>query len=118
MFSYHLIWPIIQLASSNLLDVIFETGEILLDASEEDFKADGRVTFNGIELLLLETSGAFGIRDNNRFSQDHVKGAFGVLTFLRKILKTVCFATEDTMQQLRVLFVHARGKQFISFQIF
>lgn len=50
-----------------------------------------------------------GIIDNNRFGQDHVKGTFGALTFLRRIIKSYYYATEDTLRKLRVLFVHARG---------
>lgn len=93
--------------------IAFRLGEILLDASDEDFKADTIAEAEGTEMLLLETSGPYDIKDNSRFGRDHVKGAFEILTFLRKILKTWYLATEDIMRQLKVVFVHARGKTSI-----
>lgn len=61
----------------------------MLDASDKDFKADGIVKLGGMEVLLLEASGPYGIKDDNRFGQVHVKGAFDALAFLRKILKSI-----------------------------
>lgn len=110
-YNYEVVRPLISLAVKNATSsTVFRPGEILLDASDEDFKADGLVLVNGMEVLLLETSDPYSIKDNNRFGQDHVKGAFGSLKFLRKIIKTLHFATETIMRQLRVLFVHVRGK--------
>lgn len=103
----------INLVVDLVANLRFQLGEVFLDASDEDFKADGVVKCGDIELLLLETSGHYGVRDDNRFGQDHVKGAFGCLTFLRRILKTYYYATEDSMRMLKVLFVHARGKKFL-----
>lgn len=73
-------------------------------------KADGIVKYDDIEFCLLDTSGPFGISDNGSFVSDHVKGLFGALTFLRNILKTYYYATEDTLLELKVIFVHAKGK--------
>lgn len=90
-----MVWPIINLAVKLVLssapELLFRTGEILLDGSDEDFKADALVEIEGMELLLLETSGPYNIDDNARFSQDHIKGSFGALTCLRKMLKTWYF---------------------------
>lgn len=118
-YNHGVVWPIINLAVKLVLssapELLFRTGEILLDGSDEDFKADALVEIEGMELLLLETSGPYNIDDNARFSQDHIKGSFGALTCLRKMLKTWYFATEETMRRLKVMFVHARGKSFTYF---
>lgn len=86
---------------------MFETGEY---TSDETFKVDGIIKYEDTECCLLETFGPFGISDNGRFGGDHVKGTFGTLTFLRKILQTYHYATEDTLLELKVIFVHARGE--------
>ncbi|KAI9485625.1 MAG: hypothetical protein EXX96DRAFT_533964 [Benjaminiella poitrasii] len=46
-----------EIGSSNAPALLFRTGEILLDESDEDFKTDTFVEIEGMELLLLETSG-------------------------------------------------------------
>ncbi|KAI7906702.1 uncharacterized protein BX663DRAFT_497367 [Cokeromyces recurvatus] len=114
MFNYHLVWRLLSLAVKTAIlptiNLSFKTGKVILDSSDEIFKADGVVELDGIEFCLLETSGAYGISDNSRFGMDHVKGLFGVLMFLRRILKSCFYATEDTLRELKVIFVHARGK--------
>lgn len=84
-----MVWSTINLAVDFVPGTVFRLGEILLDASDKDFKADGIVKLGDMEVLLLETSGPYGIKDDNRFGKDHVKGAFGALAFLRKILKSI-----------------------------
>ncbi|KAI8367008.1 hypothetical protein EDC96DRAFT_544047 [Choanephora cucurbitarum] len=115
MYNHFLVWQLLSLAvnTANLSDcnILFKTGELLLDSSDEQFKADGLIEMDGIELCLLETSGTCGLSDNCRFGKDHVKGSFGTLIFLRKILRTFYFATESTLHELMVLFGHARGKR-------
>ncbi|CEG74703.1 hypothetical protein RMATCC62417_09871 [Rhizopus microsporus] len=91
--------------------VRFHPVEILLDASDKDYKTDGLIEIEGIEVCLLEALGHHGLKDLGRFGYDHVKGSFGALTFMRKILKTWCFAKEDTLCKLKVFFIHARGKK-------
>ncbi|KAI8366184.1 hypothetical protein BD560DRAFT_400816 [Blakeslea trispora] len=73
-------------------------------------KADDVVESDGTEFCLFETSGVYGTFDNSCFCKDYVKGSFGALTFLGKILKTCFYATEDTLRELKVMFVLARGK--------
>ncbi|CAO3616354.1 unnamed protein product [Mucor hiemalis] len=87
-FNHQIVWPVINLVVDLVPNLRFQLGEVFLDASDEDFKADGVVKCGDIELLSLETSGQYGVRDDNRFGQDHVKGALGCLTFLWRILKT------------------------------
>ncbi|KAI8973187.1 hypothetical protein BDF20DRAFT_837154 [Mycotypha africana] len=115
IFSYHLVWPLLSLAVKTatlpIRNLLFKTGEVILDSSDETLKAVGVVELDGIEFCLLETSDAYGISDNSRFGKDHVKGSFGALMFLRKILKTCFYATEDMLCELKVLFVHARSKR-------
>lgn len=114
MCNHHILWGLLSLAvktaKTTAAGLSFETGEVFLNSSDEMFKADGVVKTNNIEICLLETSGPYGIQDRSRFGKDHVKGSFGALTFLRNILKKFYFASESTMHELRVLFVHARGK--------
>lgn len=115
MYNHHLVWPLLSLAVKTATlparELLFQTDEILLTSSDEAFKADGFIELDGIELCLLETSGAYGIKDESRFGKDHVKGSFGALMLLRRILRTYFFATEDALRDLRVLYIHARGKR-------
>lgn len=60
-------------------------GEYLLQSTVEEYKADGVVIIDTVEICLLEVLGKYGLSDTSRFGYDHVKGAFGALSFLRKI---------------------------------
>lgn len=92
IFNHQIVWPVIILAVKTVAAAIptikFYPGELLLDSSDEDYKADGLIKLDGMEICLLETSGHYGLTELPRFGYDHIKGSFGALTFLRKILKT------------------------------
>jgi hypothetical protein len=90
--------------------LMFVPGEWVLKSSMEEYKADGVVMSNKIELFLLETSGKFLLSDKARFGYDHIKGTFGCLTIYNQILKKYCYATEETASKLKITFVHARSK--------
>ncbi|KAI9475606.1 MAG: hypothetical protein EXX96DRAFT_609537 [Benjaminiella poitrasii] len=97
MFAYHLVWPLLCLAvktaTSPNRNLLFKAGKVILDSSDETFKADGVIELDGIEFCLLETSGTYGLSDSSRFGKDHFN------------------ATEETLLELKVIFVHARGKR-------
>ncbi|KAI8376792.1 hypothetical protein BD560DRAFT_391506 [Blakeslea trispora] len=115
MFNHQIVWPIIQLAvktgaTTSTTPLTFFPGELLLDSSDENYKADSVIKFSDSEILLLETSGSYGLNEKPRFGFDHIKGSFGALTFLRNILRKYCFAKFETAKELEILFIHARGK--------
>ncbi|PHZ17305.1 uncharacterized protein RHIMIDRAFT_232736 [Rhizopus microsporus ATCC 52813] len=76
--------------------VRFHPVEILLDASNKDYKIGGLIEIEGIEACLLETSGHYGRKDLGRFWYDH-------------ILKTWYFTKEETLCKLKVFFINAGG---------
>lgn len=115
-FNHEFVWPFMQLAVNGVNKekfpgVKFVPGEVNLEASEEEYNADGIVTIaNGIEICLLETSGPFKLIDRPRFGYDHVKGAFGVLSMMNAVVKKYFYATLETLMTLKIYFIHARGK--------
>ncbi|CAO3694236.1 unnamed protein product [Rhizopus stolonifer] len=115
IFNHQIVWPVIILAVKTVATAIptlkFYPGELLLDSLDEDYKADSLIKLDGMGICLLETSGHYGLTDLPRFGYDHIKGSFGALTFLRRILKTWYFANVDTVRALKVFFIHAREKK-------
>ncbi|KAI9256032.1 hypothetical protein EDC94DRAFT_523503, partial [Helicostylum pulchrum] len=113
-FNHVLIWPLVELAVSNMKEFIFIPGEYTLKSSEEEYKADAAVIYNYLEITLLETSGIFELhaihrfRDNAIFGYDHVKGTFGCLCLFNCVLKTYYYATEESVYKLQISFIHAR----------
>ncbi|KAL7314614.1 hypothetical protein PS15m_012332 [Mucor circinelloides] len=102
-------------ASTKLLSFIWcEKGspsnkQLMLCLSESQRKLLDGIGFSckdKAESVMMECSG-----DSGRFGMDHAKGSFGALTFLRKIIKTYFYATEDMLHKLKVVFVHPRGKR-------
>ncbi|KAI9336595.1 hypothetical protein BD770DRAFT_332082 [Pilaira anomala] len=91
--------------------LVFYPGEMSLDSFDEEYKADGLIKLDSMEVCLLETSGHYGLKDLPRFGYDHIKGSFGALTFIRKLLKTWYFANVDTVLSLKVFFIHVREKK-------
>lgn len=117
MFNYKIIWPIITLAAKARTAVRFHPGEMLLNTLDKDYKTDGLIEMDWVEVYLLETSDHYGLKDLDRFGHDNVKGSFGALTFMRKILTTWYFAKEDTLRESKVFFIHVRGKTYFDSSI-
>lgn len=109
MFNYQVIWPLFELAAKGT-GMKFIAGEKELSASEELCSDDAIIEVDSLEICVLETSGKFQLKDKARFGYDHVKGAFVALSMLRKIFKKYCYAKKSTAKQLKIYFVHARGK--------
>lgn len=114
-FSYNILWPIVEFAMDALKNnnFSFVCGEYILLSCNEEYKADGAILLeDSIEICLLEVSGKYKLNDIPRFSYDHVKGCFGVLTMLNTIIKKYHKATIETAMALKVPFLHARGMFF------
>jgi hypothetical protein len=111
-FNHSLIWPILELAvdcPELENDANFIPGEILLKSSLEEYLTDAVIIRDsGEEILLLETSGKYKLKDVPRFGYDHIKGCFGVLTMLSTIIKRNHMASIDTIIKLSLPFVHAK----------
>ena len=75
-----------------------------------EYKADGLCFFNNKEILVLETSGPYNNDDTPRHAYDRIKGAFGLLAMFRSFVNLYHHADLNTLQQLRLWFLHARGK--------
>jgi hypothetical protein len=77
-FNHGLLWSLLEFAVdlSKTKNLAFIPGEHILCSSQEEYKADAAVK----ERNGLETSGKILLKDIPRFSYDHVKGCFGVLT--------------------------------------
>ncbi|KAG1050632.1 hypothetical protein G6F43_007109 [Rhizopus delemar] len=108
-YSFNVLWPTLEFAVNSLDNdkLSFICGEHVLVSSSEEYKADGVIILDEtIEICLLEVSGKYESNDIPRFSYDHVKGCFGVLSMLNNIIK----AYHKAAITLRVPFVHARGE--------
>lgn len=52
-YSHGLVWSIMELAVQDYQNTKFHPGEYLLESTVEEYKADGVISFNGIEFGLL-----------------------------------------------------------------
>jgi hypothetical protein len=98
----------------------FLSGEIHLLCTQkngkgEGFKADGIVRTNEmkLELMLLETSGAFAKHDRNKFAFDYVKGSCCLRMMLSALANRFKHGSCSTFAKVSVYFVHARGKTLV-----
>ncbi|KAI8081923.1 uncharacterized protein B0P05DRAFT_578882 [Gilbertella persicaria] len=60
-----------------------------------------------LELVILETTGPFGLKDVPRETTDHIKAAYGLLAMLHKVAYCYEYADADIFKKLKVYFVHA-----------
>ncbi|KAI9248924.1 hypothetical protein BY458DRAFT_445593, partial [Sporodiniella umbellata] len=77
------------------------------------YNADGILidkTFD-VELVLLETTGPFGLKDTTRETTDHVKAAYGLMAMLHKVAYSYIYADADIFLKLKVYFIHAAGEK-------
>ncbi|KAI9250220.1 hypothetical protein BDA99DRAFT_523188 [Phascolomyces articulosus] len=113
-YNYRIVWPCIDAAVDSISNKKFKAlpGEINMKAFstlDSEYKADGLCFFNGKEILVLETSGPYNNGDDPRHAYDHIKGAFGLLAMFRSFVNLYHHADLNTLQQLRLWFLHARG---------
>lgn len=77
------------------------------------YNADGVIIDNeyGFELMLLETSGAYGECTPLKKNTDHVKATYGLIALLHAVVHKYCFADFKIFKKLKVYFVHAAGQK-------
>ncbi|CAO3588618.1 unnamed protein product [Absidia cylindrospora] len=124
-YTYAALWPIIQNAAFATPGLVcdFKVGKTLLKSlsyeGAANYLPDGVIFLkeSGVELLLLEasgalfgTSGACGSKDRHRHVIDHVKGAFGCHAMIRSILKMYPRADPTLLETVSVSFIHSSAK--------
>ncbi|KAI8338156.1 hypothetical protein BC941DRAFT_470151 [Chlamydoabsidia padenii] len=65
---------------------------------------------NGLELLILEASGALKTRNKNRHVFDHIESAFGCHAMIRAILQKYPYGHHNLLEGISVTFVHSSAK--------
>ncbi|KAI9253503.1 hypothetical protein BDA99DRAFT_172190 [Phascolomyces articulosus] len=123
-YSHYALWPFLEsiasfVSATNTDNIThFRTGETDLKSvstikSDIKYNADGVLYLDGshLELLLLEVSQAHGHSvDKHKHVYDHLKGAYGCIAMLNKIITTYKYGSRELVQNLRVLFLHASGR--------
>lgn len=76
------------------------------------YKADGIVCDKyGLELMLLETAGAFKNNDSVKAAFDNSKGMFALLAMLKTIADKYGLASFKSFKKLKLLFLQPSGKE-------
>ena len=121
-YCFYVLWPLLRITvkfmdTPNDIKMNFKVGETQLLAAPpgidyQRYLADATACLEaqGIELLLMEASGAFNNNNLSKHVHDHVKGAFGCCSMLNAILKKYEYADEKFVKNLSVVFLHASGK--------
>ncbi|KAF7720617.1 hypothetical protein EC973_006929 [Apophysomyces ossiformis] len=121
-YCHHVLWPLLRIAvkfmdTPEKIKMNFKVGETQLMASPSSndhnrYYADaiGYLEAAGIEVLLMEASGAFNHTNLSKHVYDHIKGAFGSCTMLTAMLKKYEYADAKLLEDLSVVFLHASGK--------
>jgi hypothetical protein len=91
MYNFRVIWRFLGTVTMVIPCCQFIPGETRLKAITQELKRQGLSTLNyynadgvildkefDVELVLLETSGPFGLNDINRETTDHIKAAYGL----------------------------------------
>ncbi|KAI8977632.1 hypothetical protein BDF20DRAFT_820631, partial [Mycotypha africana] len=63
------------------------------------------------ELVILEMTGPYGLKDITGETTDHVNAAYGLLAMLHKIAFCYEYANVDLFKKLKVYFIHAAYKR-------
>ncbi|KAI7903809.1 uncharacterized protein BX663DRAFT_530525 [Cokeromyces recurvatus] len=78
------------------------------------YRADGVLRlakFSDLEVLVLETAGAFGYNDKAKIAFDNSKGMFALLAMLKTVADTFKYASADEFRKLKLYLVQPSGKQ-------
>jgi hypothetical protein len=78
------------------------------------YNADGVVRFTSmfdLEVLLLETSGAFENKDERKISFDNIKGMYALLVMATTVADNFPFASVEWFEQLKLYYIQASGKE-------
>ena len=77
------------------------------------YKADGVIRLaqeKDLEVLILETAGAFGREDPSKTAFDNSKGMFALLAMLKTVADTYKLASVKQFRRLKLYFVQPSGK--------
>lgn len=77
------------------------------------YRADGIIRLNdldGLEILILETAGPYGSKDERKIAFDNVKGMFGLLAMMKTMADKFCYASVELFQKLKLYLVQVSGK--------
>lgn len=86
-------------------------GEYILKASKQDYRADACIIdTEQNKLCILETPAPLKLSDKCKYGYNHIKGVLGSLPLFNDLFKKYYMASEDTVQRLKVMFVHAKRK--------
>ncbi|KAI9325703.1 hypothetical protein BD770DRAFT_334837, partial [Pilaira anomala] len=78
------------------------------------YKADGVIHLAGnkdLEVLVLETAGAFGMNDQAKVSFDNSKGMFAFLAMLKTVADRYSYASVEDFRKLKLYFVQPSVRQ-------
>lgn len=128
-YSSYLIDPLMKIVGglSEKKNCYYQIGEYKLEAINKEIKrrrdaklmntsynADGCHTSligsEFIELSIVEVSGSFSESSQARFTKDHVKAGFGMLSLLQEIGHLFKYGSIDTFSTVQVYFIHALGE--------
>lgn len=123
-FSYFIVWPLIDAVAKAVNGAKFNPGEYHLEAiaaefdrrrigNKQHYKADGCISLNinnaKHELVLLEVSGHYKLKDEPRFTKDHVKAGYGLVAMLNQIVYQYKYASFEIFTAIRLYFVHVKN---------
>lgn len=75
------------------------------------YKTDGIVRiWNKLEVMLLETAGAFKKNDPCKIAFDNSKGMFGLLAMLKTIVDRYALASCESFKKLKLFYLQPSGK--------
>ncbi|KAI9310713.1 hypothetical protein BX666DRAFT_2032649 [Dichotomocladium elegans] len=124
LYRYKVLRPLLELvaeSASSDTELLMTPGETTLilahqvqDNNRCDFNVDGTLrvsTLSNAELLTLEVTGAYGMKDRSRSGYDFVKGAFSCLAMLRKVAHAYYAAGFDHFSKIRMYFLHAKERK-------
>jgi hypothetical protein len=75
------------------------------------YYADGVLRVNNLEFLIMEVSSAYDKAKSIKFTFDHYKTMFGVLSIMKHIASKYKYASFDIFKALKIHFIHAHGKK-------
>lgn len=79
------------------------------------YKADGIIrleAYRNLEVLILETAGAFGHEDHAKTAFDNSKGMFALLSVLKSVADQYRHASVEEFSKLKLYFVQPSGKWY------
>ncbi|KAI7893761.1 uncharacterized protein EV154DRAFT_416394, partial [Mucor mucedo] len=79
------------------------------------YKADGIIRLaelEDLEVLILETAGAFNVEDHGKTAFDNSKGMFALLAMLKTIADHYKHASVEEFKKLKLYFIQPSGKQY------